>query len=202
MSWRVLAKPGGNATGLSDQATDIGGKRLALLQDATGGGKSFAVLMNPETPNSALALKEVELGAANLHIALKVLPVRSIEEIRSAIAGLAGGPEKGVMVLEDPLTVSARGQIVDLTTAQKLPTMFLFRESVAAGGLMSYGPDRRANYARAADYIDLILKGKKAADLPVEQPTRFQLVVNLKTAKALGLALPPTIVSTADEVIE
>jgi putative ABC transport system substrate-binding protein len=197
-----LGRPGGNVTGLTDQATDAGGKRLALLQEATGGKKSFAVLGNPDTPFFALAVKEIEQAAAAHQVRLKVVPARSTEDIGNAFDGLADGEVAGLIVLGDPVTIAARGLIVERANQRKLPTMFQFNDPVQAGGLMSYGADRKQSYVRAADYVDLILKGRKPSDLPVEQPTKFQLVVNLKTAKALGLALPPTILSAADEVIE
>ena len=171
-----LARPGGNMTGLTDQASDIGGKRLELLQEATGGKQSFAVLMNPETPYSALASKEIETAAQPRHIQIKVVEAKNTDEVRRGFAEIGKTDAAGVVVVGDPLTINAHGQIADLAMKYRLLTIFQFRESVDAGGLMSYGTDRRQLNRRAAEYVDKILKGAKPADLPVEQPTNFELV--------------------------
>jgi putative ABC transport system substrate-binding protein len=131
-----------------------------------------------------------------------VLRARTPQEVTASLASLKDGAQAGLMVLEDPTTDSARSDIVAFAVAHRLPSMFVTREAVAVGGLMAYGVDRRRSYRRAADYVDQILKGAKPADLPVEQPTEFHLVVNLRTAKAIGIALPPAILVRADEVIE
>jgi ABC-type uncharacterized transport system substrate-binding protein len=197
-----LARPGGNVTGLTDQASDIGGKRLELLQEATGGKASFALLMNPETPYSVLASKEIQTAAQVHHIQITIVEVKNADDISLGFAGIGKTDAAGVVVLGDPLQITSRGQIASLAVKYRLPTIFQFRESVLAGGLMSYGTDRRQLNRRAAEYVDKILKGAKPADLPVEQPTKFELVVNLKTAKALGLSVPQSILARADEVIE
>ena len=196
-----LNRPGGNVTGTTDQASELSGKRLDLLREVTGGA-SFAVLMNPDTPFSALALADLERAAAGQQVGLVVLRARTPQEVTASLAGLKDGAQAGLMVLEDPTTDSARSDIVSFAVAHRLPSMFVTREAVAVGGLMAYGVDRRRSYRRAADYVDQILKGAKPADLPVEQPTEFHLVVNLRTAKAIGIALPPAILVRADEVIE
>jgi ABC-type uncharacterized transport system substrate-binding protein len=196
-----LSRPGGNVTGTTDQASELSGKRLDLLRQVTG-GTSFAVLMNPDTPFSALALADLERAAAGQQIGLIVLRARTPQEVTASLASLKDGAQAGLMVLEDPTTDSARSDIVSFAVAHRLPSMFVTREAVAVGGLMAYGVDRRRSYRRAADYVDQILKGAKPADLPVEQPTEFHLVVNLRTAKAIGITLPPAILVRADEVIE
>jgi len=196
-----LNRPGGNVTGTTDQASELSGKRLDLLREVTGGAR-FAVLMNPDTPFSALALADLERAAAGQQVGLIVLRARTPQEVTASLAGLKDGAQAGLMVLEDPTTDSARSDIVSFAVAHRLPSMFVTREAVAVGGLMAYGVDRRRSYRRAADYVDHILKGAKPADLPVEQPTEFHLVVNLRTAKAIGIAMPPAILVRADEVIE
>jgi len=197
-----LARPGGNVTGLTDQASDIGGKRLELLQEATGGKESFAVLMNPETPYSALASKEIQTAAQLRHIQITVVEVKNADDISRGFTEIGKTDAAGVVVLGDPLTITSRGQIADLAVKYRLPTIFQFRESIDAGGLMSYGTDRRQLNRRAAEYVDKILKGAKPADLPVEQPTKFELIINLRTAKVIGIVFPPLIFARADEVIE
>jgi putative tryptophan/tyrosine transport system substrate-binding protein len=197
-----LSHPGGNVTGLTDQAADIGGKRLQLLQEVVPGGTAFAVLMNPNTPYSALALKEIQVAAEAKRVRIIAFEARTAEEVLRRFAEIADSGVAGVLVLGDPLMISLRGQIADLAVEHRLPSIYQFRESVEAGGLMSYGPDRRQVYARAAEYVEKVLKGAKPADLPVEQPTKFELVINLKTATALGLSVPPILFAQADEVIE
>ena len=197
-----LARPGGNVTGLTDQAKDTGGKRLELLQEASGGKTSFALLMNPETPYSALATQEIRTIAQSRQIRIKVLEARSFDEVSRQLGQLADSDVAGVIVLNDPLTISLRGEIAELLARRRLPAIFQFRETAEAGALMSYGPDRRQIYRRAAEYVDKVLRGAKPADLPVEQPTTFELVINLKAARAILLDLPPSLIARADEVIE
>jgi putative ABC transport system substrate-binding protein len=197
-----LARPGGNITGLTDQARDVQGKRLQLLLELVPRQSNIAVLLNPDTPFSRLGLEEAKTAADYAHISLQVLEARTAEQITDRIAEAVKAGAPGLLILEDPLIYSVRKQIADLTVRSKLPTMWVYRDSVVAGGLMSYGPERRQIYRRAAEYVDKILKGAKPADLPVEQPTKFELIINLKTAKALGFEVPPTLLATADEVIE
>ena len=196
-----LGRPGGNVTGLSG-LTEIGGKHLQLLQELNPGKQGFAVLMNPETPFTRLALKEIRTAAEANRIRLEVLEARSADEVPRVIQGAAMAGVGGLLVLPDPLTFSLRREIVDLAAKFRLPAVYPSREWAELGGLVSYGADRRQVYRRAAEYVDRILKGAKPGDLPVEQPAKFELVLNLKTAKALGLTLPPSLVLQADQVIE
>jgi putative tryptophan/tyrosine transport system substrate-binding protein len=197
-----LARPGGNVTGLTDQARDVQGKRLQLLLEFVPGKQDIAALLNPDTPFSRLALEEAKAAAEQAHIRLHVLEVRNANQIFESFGNARKAAAVGMLILEDPLIYSARAQIASLAAGSKLPTMFVYKDSVEAGGLMSYGPQRRLLYRRAAEYVDKILKGAKPSELPVEQPTKFELVINLKTAKALGLDVPPSLLARADEVIE
>jgi putative ABC transport system substrate-binding protein len=196
-----LGRPGGNVTGLSG-LTEVGGKHLQLLRELSPGKEVIAVLVNPETPFARLALKEIKTAAEANRIRLVILEARTAEqvprELQAAVTAAAGG----LLVLGDPLTYSLRREIADLSAKFRLPAVYPSREWVEAGGLMSYGADRRQMYRRAAEYVDKILKGAKPGDLPVEQPTKFELVINLKTAKALGLTIPPSLLQRADQVIE
>jgi putative ABC transport system substrate-binding protein len=196
-----LGRPGGNVTGLSG-LTEVGGKHLQLLRELSPGKEVIAVLVNPETPFARLALKEIKTAAEANRIRLVILEARTAEqvprELQAAVTAAAGG----LLVLGDPLTYSLRREIADLSAKFRLPAVYPSREWVEAGGLMSYGADRRQMYRRAAEYVDKILKGAKPGDLPVEQPTKFELVLNLKTAKALGLTIPPSLLQRADQVIE
>jgi len=197
-----LSRPGENVTGLTDQARDVQGKRLQLLVEMMPGKNDIAVLLNPDTPFSRLALEEAKRAAEYGHIRLNVLEARTADQIMERIEEAAKEPAAGLLILEDPLIYSIRGKIADLAMRTGLPTMCVYRDSAEAGGLMSYGPDRRQTYRRAAEYVDKILKGAKPADLPVEQPTKFEFIINRKTAKALGLDVPDRLLAIADEVIE
>ena len=196
-----LARPGGNATGLSG-LTEIGGKRLELLQELIPGKKVVAVLMNPDTPFTRLALKEITTAAEAERIRLEILEARTSDQVSGRFETAIKAGAGGLLVLEDPLMYDLRRQISDLAAKFRLPAVYTYRDYAQAGGLMSYGTDRRQMYRRAAEYVDKILKGAKPADLPVEQPTKFELVINLKTAKALGLTIPPSLLARADQVIE
>jgi putative tryptophan/tyrosine transport system substrate-binding protein len=197
-----LGRPGGNVTGLTDQARDVQGKRLQLLLELMPGKSDIAVLLNPDTPFSRLALEEAKTAAEYGHIGLQVLEARTADQITEKIEEAVKGGVAGLLILEDPLIYSVHKKIADLAARSRLPTMWVYRDAVEAGGLMSYGPDRRQIYRRAAEYVDKILKGAKPADLPVEQPTKFELIINLKTARALGIEVPPTLLVAANEVIE
>jgi len=196
-----LGRPGGNVTGLSG-LTEIGGKHLQLLQELSPHMQVIAVLMNPETPFTRLALKEIQTAAEARRIRLVVLEARTAEQVprefQAAVTATAGG----LLVLGDPLMYSLSREIVDLSAKFRLPAVYQSREWAETGGLMSYGADRRQLYRRAAEYVDKILKGAKPGDLPVEQPTKFELVINLKTARVLGLTIPPSLLQRADQVIE
>ena len=196
-----LGQPGGNVTGLGSQSADLGGKRLQFLQDIIPGKEVIAVLMNPDTPYTRLALKELTTAAEAGQMRLEVLEARTADQVPGRFEAASTAGATGLLVLEDPLTLSICPQIVELAAQFRLPTMYGHRDCVAAGGLMSYATDRRQMYRRAAEYVDKILKGAKPADLPVEQPMKFEFVLNLKTAQALGITMPPTLLFQADEVI-
>jgi putative ABC transport system substrate-binding protein len=197
-----LGRPGGNVTGLTDQAKDLGGKRLQLLQELTPGKQVIGVLMNPDTPFTRLALSEAKTAAEAGHTRLEVLEARTADQVPGRFEAATKAGATGLLVFEDPLTYSIRRQIAELAAKFRLPTISGFRDFAEAGGLMSYGTDRRQMSRRAAEYVDKVLKGAKPGDLPVEQPTKFELVINLKTAKALGLTIPPSLLLRADEVIQ
>jgi putative ABC transport system substrate-binding protein len=197
-----LAHPGANVTGLSAQANEVAAKRLQLLVDFVPGKQAIAVLLNPDTPFSASALREVKSAAEQRRRTLEVYEARTTEELLAGIETVVKTSPAGLIMLEDPLILGAKRKIVELVAAARLPTMYGLREFTDAGGLASYGPDLRQNSRRGADYVDKVLRGAPPADLPVEQPTKFEFVINLKTAKELGLAPPPTLLGLADEVIE
>jgi putative ABC transport system substrate-binding protein len=200
---KSLNRPGANITGLTDQATEITGKRLQIMQQLQSDIRIVAVLMNPDTPFSALALQDLRAAiAGGGGPRLEVCEVRTVDQLSSSIEAAAKAGATGLMILEDPLLVSLRGQIADIAARLRLVATYGNREFVDAGGLLSYGTDRRQLYRRAAELVDKILKGEMPADIPVERPTKFELVINLKTAKALGLTIPQSLLATADEVIE
>jgi ABC-type uncharacterized transport system substrate-binding protein len=196
-----LARPGGNLTGLSG-IIEIGAKHLQLLHELVPGKPSIAVLMNPETPFTRLALKEIKAAADATHTRLEILEATTAEQVSRQMEAAARIGAGGLIVLGDPLMFSVRRQIVELATKLRLPGVYQSREWVEVGGLMAYGASWRGVYRRAAEYVDRILKGARPSDLPVEQPTKFELVINVKTAKILGVTIPPPLLATADEVIE
>jgi putative ABC transport system substrate-binding protein len=197
-----LARPGGNITGLSDLAAGLQGNRLQLLCEIAPAASLFAVILNPGTPYTALAYKELEAAANIAKVQLRTFEVRSPEETTPQLEASKAAGAGGLVILEDPLTFSQRSEIATLASRLRLPAVYGYREFAEAGGLMSYGTDHGAQWRRGAEIVDLILKGAKPAEIPVEQPTRFELVVNLKTAKALNLTVPSTIMISADDVIE
>ena len=197
-----LARPGGNVTGLSDLAAHLQGSRLQLLRDIAPAASLLAVILNPGTPYSALAYKQLEAAAEVAHVQLRAFEVRSPEEIAPQLEATKVAGAGGLVVLEDPLTFSQRREIAAAAASLRLPAVYGYREFVEAGGLMSYGTDHGEQWRRGAEIVDLILKGAKPADIPVEQPTKFELVVNLKTAKASNFTVPPTILIRADKIIE
>jgi putative ABC transport system substrate-binding protein len=196
-----LAHPGGNITGLSQQATDIAGKRLGLLREVVPGMRRLAILANVDFPQSVLEMAEAQATASTLGFDVIKLEIRRAEDIAAAIESLKGRAD-ALYVAADPLVGANQIQINGLALAARLPTLHRVREYVESGGLMSYGPNNTDLFRRAADYVDKILRGAKPGDLPVEQPNKFDLVVNLKTAKALGLNIPESFLLRADEVIE
>jgi putative ABC transport system substrate-binding protein len=195
-----LARPGGNVTGLS-QGTDTTGKRLELLQEVVPGLKRLAVLAHVGSSYAALEMREVASMARPLGLDATLLEIRSVQDIAPAVAAVKGRVQ-ALYVVTDTFAYVQRIRIHTVTLAAQLPTMHGFREYVEAGGLMSYGASFPNLWRRAAVYVDKILRGSKPSDLPVEQPTKFELVINLITAKALGIAMPPTLLTRADEVIE
>jgi putative tryptophan/tyrosine transport system substrate-binding protein len=196
-----LARPGGNVTGLSTVATDLAGKRLELLRMAVPGFRRLATIGNVGNSLAVLEMKEVQAAAARFGLKAAALEIRRAEDIAPAFEALKGGAD-GLYVVADPLVNTHRARIHTLAMGARLPAIYNAKEHVEAGGLMSYGPNFRELYRRAAEFVDKILRGAKPADIPVEQPTKFDLVVNLTTAKALGLDVPPTLLARADEVIE
>jgi len=196
-----LARPGGNATGLSLQATDAAGKRLELLRDVVPGLRRLAIMANSGNPSAALEMREAEATARALGLETIRSEILRAEDIAPAFDALKGRVE-ALYVCNDPLAGTNRVRINILAVGVRLPTMFIAREYVEAGGLMSYGANFLDLYRRTAELVDKILHGAKPAEIPVEQPTKFDLVVNLTTSKALGLTVPPTLLARADEVIE
>ena len=196
-----LARPGGNVTGLSVQFTDLAGKRLELLREVVPNLRRLAIMANVGAPGAVLEVREVQAAARTLGVEATTSEIRRVEDIAPAFEALKDRAEV-LYVASDPLINTNRLRITTLALTARLPTVYAFREYVEAGGLMSYGANFPDLFRRAADYVDKILKGAKAGDLPVEQPTKFELVINLKTAKALGLTVPPTLLARADEVIE
>jgi putative tryptophan/tyrosine transport system substrate-binding protein len=198
-----LAHPGGNVTGLSVMDYELSGKRLELITDVLRKKTSrVAVLWNPGNGAMVLKMKEVSSAAQGLRVDLKSLEVRSPQDFDPKLAALPHEHADALLTLLDPLTLFHRDRIVDAAGKARLPGMYEDREFVDAGGLMSYGPSFESNYRRAAVYVDKILKGAKPGDLPVEQPTKFELVINLKTAKQIGLTIPPNVLARADRVIK
>jgi len=196
-----LARPGGNVTGLSVQATDLAGKRLELLREVVPNFRTLAVMANVGYPAAAREMDEVRATARTLGVVVATAEIRRAEDIAPAFEALKGRADV-LYVCIDALTDTNRIRIVSLAAAMRLPSITGFREDVTAGGLMFYGANVPDLYRHAADLVDKILRGTKPADIPVEQPTKFELVINLKTAKALGLTVPQPLLATADEVIE
>jgi putative tryptophan/tyrosine transport system substrate-binding protein len=196
-----LARPGGNVTGLSNQQPDLAGKRLEILREIIPGLSQLAVLANGHTPTAILNLGEVQAAAPKLGLEVNTLDVKRADDIAPAIDGLKGRTQ-AIYVVGDSFVFDNQIQINTLALLARLPTMFPQREYVETGGLVSYGTSFSDLFRRAGDYVDKILKGAKPADIPVEQPTKFELVINMKTARALGLDVPPMLLAIANEVIE
>ena len=197
-----LARPGGNATGFSIVATDLSGRRLQLLKEMVPGLSSIAVMSNDANPQSQTELRETQSAARSLELRLHSAPISADTSIENAFDKIKKEPVQALIVVTDAILYSQRSQILDLAARHRLPAMYPYREFPEAGGLTSYAPNVRDMFRRAASYIDRILKGANPGDLPVEQPTKFELVINLKTAKSLGLDVPPGVLAIADEVIE
>ena len=197
-----LARPGGNITGLSGFGPELSGKRLELLKEVILKLSRVAVFGNPTSPANAQSLREMERAVGELGMKLQYLEVQSPKEIEPALLAASKGRAQAVLINRTPVTAVHYARIAELAIKNRLPTMYPDREFVEAGGLMSYGPDYIYMYRRVAVYVDKILKGTKPADLPVERPTKFELVINLKTAKQIGLTIPPNVLARADEVIK
>ena len=197
-----MARPGGNITGISDPATELSTKRLGLLKEAVPGAMRIAVIWNLNDRAMTLRYGEVEKAARDMHVTIEPFGVRKSDDIDVGLAAMSKQPPDAVFVVSDALTNINRKRILDFAAANRIPAMYEFGYYVQDGGLMSYGPNFDEMWSRAAIYIDRILKGAKAGELPVEQPTRYYLLVNLKAAKALGLAIPQPLLLRADEVIQ
>ena len=196
-----LARPGANVTGLSNQVSETSGKKLEFLREVVPSLRRLAIMANVNNPAVVLEKSEVQAAALTLGLEIATSDIRQVEDIASTFDALKGRAD-ALYVCADPLMNVNRVRINTLALGMRLPTMHGFREYVEAGGLMSYGANIPNLFRRAGDYVDKILRGAKPAELPVEQPTKFDLVINLTTAKALGLEVPPTLLARADEVIE
>jgi putative tryptophan/tyrosine transport system substrate-binding protein len=196
-----LAQPGGNITGLSQIAPELAGKRLERLNDIVPALSHVAVLWDPQDRGSTLSWHEIQRPARQLGVQLQALEVRSANDLDHAFEEATRARAGALAIMPSPVFVTNLKRLADLAARSRLPSIFHLREFVDAGGLMAYGPDRSDLFRRAATYVDKVLKGAKPADLPVEQPMKFELVINLKTAQALGLTIPPALLFQADEVL-
>ncbi len=194
-----LARPGGNITGISFQGTELASKQLDLLKEAFPRLSRVVVLSNPANASHALRVKEAEVAAGKLRLHFEVVEARQASEIESAFAAIARKRAEAILVLADPIF---RQEATRIASLARVPAMYGLRENVALGGLMSYGASFTELFRQAADYVDKILRGAQPADLPVEQPTKFELVINLKTANALGITIPQSLLVRTDEVIQ
>jgi len=197
-----LNRPGGNITGLSLQTAELSGKRLQLLTEIVPGLARLAILSNPLNPNTAPIVEQTKAAAQSLGVEVHVAEVQAPDKFGSAFAAITSAHAGALIVLPDPLLYGQHPRVVTFTAASHLPTLFPEKEVAEVGGLMAYGPSIPGSFRRAAAYVDKILRGAKPADLPVEQPTTFELVVNLQTARAIGVTIPTSILLRADEVIE
>jgi putative tryptophan/tyrosine transport system substrate-binding protein len=197
-----LSRPGGNVTGVSFFASSLGAKRLELLRELVPAAATVAMLVNPTNPSTDPEVLDVQMAARALGVQLQLLPASTGPEVDAAFANLIRQRIEAVLIQTDPLLLGFRVQLVALARRYAIPTIYQFRAFVADGGLISYGPSNADAYRQAGVYTGRILKGEKPANLPVQLPTRFELVINLKTAKALGLTAPPALLAGADEVIE
>jgi putative tryptophan/tyrosine transport system substrate-binding protein len=197
-----LARPGGNVTGLSLLDAELDGKRIELLKEAVPHLARLAILWSANDPGMTLAFGRAETAAKALGLSLQNLAVRDSAEFPRAFEAAGNGRAEALFVTAQPFTNQHQAQIVDLAARHRLPASYTLRSFVDAGGLMSYGPSQADQYRRAATYVDRILKGARPADLPVEQPTKFELVINLRTARALGLTIPAGLLQRADQVID
>ena len=197
-----LARPGGNTTGNSLMAPDLSAKRLDILHTLAPGISRIAILWDSSNPGMAERVRETKIAADQSHVLLHTVGPRNLNELNTAFADLLNARPDALLVTAETFTRQHLVRILDFANNNKIPAMYEDKSFVVAGGLMSYGPDLQDVFRKAAIFVDKILKGAKPGDLPIEQPTKFELVINLKTAKALGLTIPPSLLATADEVIE
>jgi ABC-type uncharacterized transport system substrate-binding protein len=197
-----IARPGGKATGLTCISSELASKRLQLLKDLLSPLTRVAILYNPDDRNKEWEYKQSQEAADKLKLTLRAYEARSSVEIDEAFTRIVDDHTQALIIFSDGLTTAHQKKLADLALAYRLPAMFGFREFTEMGGLVSYGASNTGMWRRAASYVDRILKGSSPGDLPIEQPTRFDLVVNLKTAKELGLEIPPNVIARADDVIE
>jgi ABC-type uncharacterized transport system substrate-binding protein len=197
-----LARAGGNVTGLSYLGTELIGKQMELLKEAAPSLSRVAALSNPANPTHEPRLRAADIAAQGLRVKIELFEARTPSELNKAFAAMMRARVGGVLVLTDPMFNAEARRLAQLASTSGFPAIYGFRTWVDTGGLMSYGPDLADLFHRAAVYVDKILKGAKPADLPIEQPTKFELVINLKTAKAIGLTIPPSVLLRADQVIE
>jgi len=198
----AIARPGGNVTGFSLLAPEIVARQLQILKEAVPTASRVAVLSNPANSYTALLIKETEAAARSLRVRVQALAVRGTADLDGAFSAITRERPGALFVLFDPVLLGHRMRITEFASKNRLPAMYPHKEYAEAGGLIAYGVDLRDNFRRAATSVDKILKGAKAGDLPVEQPTKFDLVINLKTAKTLGLTVPPSLLQRADQLIE
>ena len=196
-----LARPGGNVTGVSTLSGELGGKRLELFKEAVTKIARVAILYDPAIPATIVQLKDVQTAARALGLTIQAWEIRGTDDFDRVFAAMGKQRPDGLYVLGGPLMTANQKRIADFALKSRLPSMFSNRESVDAGGLMYYGADLADSYRRVAYYVDRILKGAKPADLPVEQPTKFELVINLKTAKQIGITIPPDVLARATKII-
>jgi putative ABC transport system substrate-binding protein len=197
-----LARPGGNITGLSNYHPDLSGKQLELLKEVVPRLARVAVLGNSKEPGNSQALKETKLAGAALKLKLQFLDVRELQDIETAFHAATRERAGALLVLSSPIATSQRTQVAQLAIKNRVPIMYQVSESVEAGGLMTYGVSTADLWRRSATYVHKILKGAKPADLPVEQPIKFEFIINLKAAKQIGLAIPPNVLARADKVLK
>jgi putative ABC transport system substrate-binding protein len=198
-----LARPGGNITGLTRLTRDLSGKRLELLTEVVPGISRVGVVWDANAPGPAIAFKEYEAGARNLKVQLHSLEVRGPNpDLEGAFQAAAKGRASAVIAITNPVFIRYSKRIAELAIKNRLPSMYEQSQYVEAGGLMSYAASDAESFRRAATYVDKILKGAKPAELPVEQPTKFELMINLKTAKQIGLSIPPNVLARADKVLK
>jgi putative tryptophan/tyrosine transport system substrate-binding protein len=197
-----LSRPGGNITGLTILGPELAGKRLQVLSETVPKLTRVAVLANPSSPANALLIKQTETAAQTLGVALHVVDASTPDSLETAFAAVAAARAEALLVMQDAMFFDQHPRIVAFAAASRLPALFAEKQVVESGGLMAYGASIPDSFRRAAAYVDKIFRGANPADLPVETPTTFEFAINLKTAKALGLTIPPTLLATADEVIE